>query len=392
MAKINRLLEHKAGILGSVFKITCLSVLLWMGSVKADIPIEKVTTLPSLPAAHPYRLYFTDLALPHIVDGRVFIIDGNTLKLDGMVYTGMFALSTLSPDRSEIYVASTYYTKVNRGERKEEILVYDAHTLKLKAEIPYPARHTPALPYLHLMRTSADGKFIYVMNATPATSISIVARATGEHIAEVAVPGCYGVYPAKSSLRFSTLCGDGTLLTISLDGEGKPVNKKKNTPFFDSDQDALFIAAAQDGDVYHFVSFKGNIVSVDVSDQTARSAPPWSLVNHKAREKWRPSGYQPIALHLDTDTLYVAMHPEGKEGSHKDPAKEVWVYDLKSHQRVARLKVEDTTGLAVSQGVKPRLFVFDTGRAMITAYDGVRQLKKVVSGNFGESPTQLQTQ
>lgn len=359
----------------------------------AELPVEKIS-VASLPPAHPYRLYYTDVAITHIPDGKLTVIDGRNLKVEGMVHTGMFAQSTLSPDRSEIYVATTYYTKLNRGERSEEILVYDAKTLALKAEIPYPGRHAQALPYRGTLRTSGDGRFILVQNATPATSVSIVNRQTGKHVAEVPTPGCYIVYPAQSANRFSTLCGDGTMLTVSLDDEGNPTTKKKTAKFFDPDEDALFVSAAQDGDTYHFVSFKGNAVSVNVGGETAIPDKFWPLgLPAEAKQNWRPGGYQPVALHKDSGTLYVGVHSKAYEGSHKNPAEEIWVYDLASKTRVARAKTPHATGLAVSQGEAPRLFAFNTEGASVTAFDGGRKLKKVASvPGFGDTPTQLEVQ
>lgn len=359
----------------------------------ADLPLDKIT-VADLPPAHPYRLYYTDVAINHLPDGKMTLIDGRSLKVEGMVSTGMFGQTTLSPDRSELYAVTTYYSKLNRGERIEEILIYDANTLKLKEEIAYPARHAQALPYRGTLRTSADGRFIYVQNATPATSISIVDRKAGKMVAEIATPGCYIVYPAQTTQRLSTLCGDGTMLTISLDENGLPIGKQKSARFFDPEEDALFVSAAQDGDRYHFVSFKGNLVTVDVSGEKAKPEAAWPLASKVEQgQGWRPGGYQPVALHRDSQTLYVALHPKAYEGSHKDPAREVWVYDLSEKRRLARVKVPETTGLAVSQGAAPRLFAYDTGKAAITAFDGGRKLKQVASkAGFGDTPTQLETQ
>lgn len=360
---------------------------------QSQLPVEQVTTT-SLPAAHPYRVYYTDVSIAHLPDGKMTVIDGRTLKVEGMVHTGSFAQTTLSPDRSEIYVATTYYSKINRGERSEEILVYDAKTLALKAEIPYPGRHAQALPYIGTLRSSGDGRFILVQNATPATSISIVDRQSGKTVAEVPTPGCYLVYPARSTSRFATLCGDGTMLTVSLDDQGQPVGKKKTAKFFDPDEDALFVSAVQDGDDYHFVSFKGKVVTVNVAGETAAPRASWPLVGpREIKQGWRPGGYQPIALHRQSGTLYVGMHPQGREGSHKDPAREIWAYDLASKTRVSRVKTPHAVGLAVSQGEAPRVFAFNTEGAGITAFDGGRKLRQVAAaGGFGDTPTQLETQ
>ncbi|MDP3538333.1 MAG: amine dehydrogenase large subunit [Azonexus sp.] len=361
--------------------------------VFAELPVDTIG-VSSLPAAHPYRLYFTDVALPHISDGKLTVIDGRNFKVEGMVSTGAFAQTTLSPDRSELYVMTTYYTKLNRGVRSEEILVYDAKTLALKAELPYPARHAQALPYIGTLRTSGDGRFIIVQNATPATSVGIVDRQSGKMVSEIQTPGCFIVYPAQTTNRFSTLCGDGTMLTVSLDDQGNPVGKKKTAKFFDPDEDALFSPAAQDGDTYHFVTYKGNVVSINVAGDTAVPEKAWPLaLPSEAKQNWRPGGSQPVALHKDSGTLYVGLHPKAVEGSHKNPAHEIWVYDLKAKARVARVKTPHAIGLAVSQGDAPRVFAFNAEGASIAAFDGGRKLKNVGGAKgFGDTPTQMEVQ
>ncbi len=361
--------------------------------VHAELPIDQIG-VAKLPPASPYRLYFTDVALPHLADGRMSIIDGRTMKLEGMVSIGMFGQTAISPDRSEIYAMTTYYSKLNRGERIEEIDVYDAATLKLKAEIPYPARHAQALPSRGTLRTSGDGRFILVQNATPATSVSVVNRQTGKMVSEVQTPGCYIVYPAQTVNRFATLCGDGTVLTVSLDDEGNVVGKKKSAKLFDPEGDPLFTPAAQSGDTYHFVSYKGNWQSINVAGETAVADQAWPLVSAAdAKQGWRPGGSQPVAFHIESGTGYVTMHPKGKEGSHKNGAKEIWVIDVAQKTRVARTPVHEATGVAVSQGSAPRVFAFNTEKASVTGYDGGRKLKAVASGaGFGDTPTLLEVQ
>jgi methylamine dehydrogenase heavy chain len=38
--------------------------------------------------------------------------------------------------------------------------------------------------------------------------------------------------------------------------------------------------------------------------------------------------------------MYVLMHPEGYEGSHKDPGTEVWVFDVDDKRRVDRIELQ----------------------------------------------------
>jgi len=379
-------------------RVLLWSVLAALGGIsaqaQAELPIDKIT-VATLPPASPYRIYLTDPVINHLPDGKMTVIDGRTLKVEGMISTGMFGQTNLSPDRSEIYAITTYYAKLNRGERIEEIDVYDAKTLALKEEISYPAHHTQALPYGgNTLRTTADGRFFLVQNATPATSVSVVERRTGKQVVEIPTPGCYMVYPAQSGYRFSTLCGDGTMLTVSLDDSGNLAGKKRSAKFFEPEEDPLFVAGAQDGDTYHFITYHGQAVSINVGGEVAQPGKFWSLIPVKeAKQGWRPGGYQPLALHRDSGTLYVTVHPKAYDGSHKDAAKEIWVYDLKTQTRVARAATPPVTGLATSQGEAPRLFAYNSENASIYAFDGGRKLKKVLGASgFGDMPTQLLVQ
>jgi methylamine dehydrogenase heavy chain len=86
------------------------------------------------------------------------------------------------------------------------------------------------------------------------------------------------------------------------------------------------------------------------------------------------------------------MHPEGKEGSHKDPAAEIWAFDVKSRKRIARAAGNNAVALAVSRGKAPRLFAIDPLTAGIVSYETAPTLAplKRVDG-FGEAPSQIET-
>jgi len=323
------------------------------------------------------------------------IIDGETFKLQGQLGTGMTGHATLSPDRSEILVSTAYVTKLNRGERIGELDVYDAATLKLKAEISVPNKHAQSMPYRGSVRSSADGRFVFLQNATPAQSITVVDRKAEKFVTEIPTPGCWMIYPAQSvPNRVATLCGDGTMLTITLDDAGMPAQRKKSRKFFDADADALFVAGDQDGDNYTFLSFHGKVQQVNVAGDEAVPAEAWSLLTAAdAKGGWRPGGYQPMSLQLASGRLYVGMHPKGKEGSHKEPAKEIWAFDLASRQRVARLPGERSTVIAATRGTAPRLYGLATETGVITAYDaGAKPRKLRQSTPFAEFGTQIDAQ
>ena len=86
------------------------------------------------------------------------------------------------------------------------------------------------------------------------------------------------------------------------------------------------------------------------------------------------------------------MHPDGAEGSHKNPAAEIWAIDLKSKQRVARVAGNNAVSLAVSRAKNPLLFVIDPLTAGIVNYVTSPQLapNKRVDG-FGEAPILIET-
>ncbi len=359
----------------------------------ADLPVEQVT-VGSMPPANPYRIYVADVAISHIIDGRLHIVDGKTLKYLGMVGTGFTGLTALSPDSSEIYVATTYLAKLNRGARTDQVDVYDSQKLTLKAEIALPPKHAQALPYKGTIATTSDGRFIIVQNATPASSLSVVDRKAAKFVTEIPTPGCWAVYPATTvKNRFTTMCGDGTLLTITLKDDGTPADQQRSERLFDPDQQPVYTQSVNDADTYYFLSFYGQLYSANLGDAVAKIGESWSLVDAAdARQNWRPGGYQPFALHTETARLYVSMHPDGKEGSHKDPAAEIWTFDFKTKQRIGRVDGNKAVALAVSKGKDPMLFIIDPTTAGLVSYTTAPTLAPAQRANgFGEAPALLLT-
>ena len=380
---------------GNIRKL-CTGAMLAAAScgVFAEVPVDKITVL-NLPPATPYRLYLSDMAISHFVDSKLMIIDGETLNVVGHVALGMTGHVTLTPDRSELLVSTAYMTKLNRGERIGQMDVYDASTLKLKAEVSVPPKHSQSMPYRGKIRTSADGRLVYLQNSTPASSVTVVDRIAGKFVAEIATPGCWMIYvPQSVSDRFSTLCGDGTMLTVKLDAEGKPLERKKSAKFFDADEDALFTSGAQHEDNYTFVSFRGNVQTVNVAGDTAVAEATWPLVTAvEAKAGWRPGGYQPVALHDKSGRIYVGMHPKGKEGSHKSPAKEIWAFDTASKKRIDRVPGHHATVIAASRGDAPRVFAYSTDKSSLAVFDASGKLRHLkTAAPFGELATQLDVQ
>jgi methylamine dehydrogenase heavy chain len=349
-----------------------------------------------LTPAGAYRLYVSDVAISHIVDGKIHVIDGDTMAYRGMVSTALAGNSTLSADRSEIYVATTYLTRLNRGERVDQVDIYDAATLALKGEIVIPSKHAQALPYRGLIRASSDGRWLFVQNATPATSVTVVDLKARAVVGEVPTPGCWALLTVPSEpSRFTTICGDGSLLTVTLDATGKVVAQKRTPRFFDADADPIFIHGEYDGDRVIFVSFRGMVHTAKLVGEQATFESPWPLVHGAdVKQGWRPGGYQPVALHAASGRLYVGMHPSGREGSHKEPAREIWVYDMARRARVARFAGSMAIALAVSRGDKPLLFAIDGASNALVSWDvqGAPRKRKERLAPLGDSPTLIEVQ
>ncbi len=382
-------------MLRKAFAGSLLSTALALGAsagAMAELPTESITT-GKLPPPNPYRIYLHDVAIGHIVDGRLHVIDGEKLRYEGVIATGLAGQAALSADRKEIFVATTYYSRLSHGVRTDVVDVHDAQTLALTGEIEIPPRHAQSLHYKGTIRPSADGRWLFVQYATPATSVGIIDLKTRKAVNEVATPGCWAILPAASvGGRFSTVCGDGTLLTVSLDDAGQVRSQKRSARFFDPDKAPIFIHGEQDGDTYRFVSFHGEVHTAHVGGEVASYDAPWSVLGAADRKQgWRPGGYQVFAQHNASGRLYVGMHDKGKEGSHKTPAKEIWTVDLASKKRIARTPGNDAIALAVSQGERPRLFAYDGVKAAIAVFDASRKLtlSKRMEG-VGETPTQME--
>lgn len=347
------------------------------------------------PPAGPTRAYISDIAINHIVDGRLHVVDVDTGRYIGQVPLAYAGQAVLSPDRKTIYVSTTYYSRLTRGTRSDVIDVWDSATLAHKGEIAIPERRAQALNYRGMISVSADGRWLFVQNATPASSVTVVDLRSRRLASEVATSGCWLALPIPSTPnRFATLCGDGTIETISIDDAGALASRHRSAPFFDPDHDPAFVHSQNVRDRFYFVSFHGKVHELDLSGETPREAASWSLVDAAdAKKAWRPGGYQLFAVHEASQRLYVQMHPNGAEGTHKNPAAEIWGFDLAKHRRVVRMPGQNSISLAAIQGKAPRLVALDAmtmGLLLIDAGDKPRVVHRM--DNVGEAATLIEMQ
>jgi methylamine dehydrogenase heavy chain len=336
-----------------------------------------------------------DTSFNHMVDSRVNLYDGDSGKYLGMIPTSFNGHMTVSADGRDIYVMTTYYERLNRGKRTDLIEAWDAETLTPKYEVPIPKKRAQALNYRNYLRQSTDGGLLFVQNATPATSVTVVDLKTRQFADEVtAAAGCWSIIPLPSRPRsFATICGDGALLTIDLDAAGKPSGQQRSKPMFELEKDPVFIHTENLGDTFYFVSYNGNVYSADFSGKEVSFGTPWSLLDASGKDRgWRPGGYSLLAINQASKRMYVAMHPNGAEGSHKTPAAEIWVYDLATHKRVARVPGKGALSMSVSQDDKPRLFTIDGGNVSIFDATPVAPVFQRTIQAAGETALQVEPQ
>lgn len=366
--------------------VAVVAAALLAGSAAAELKPEEVVIGPPISAKS--RAYLLDIAINHIQDGKVHVVDGDTLRYLGGVGSGFAGQSVISADKKDLIIVTGYLSRGQRGDRQDIVEVWDADTLSFKYEIPISPKRAMALNYEGLVRLSANGRWLFSQNSTPATSVEVIDMRARKSLGDIPLPGCWGIYPAQSNPnRFSALCGDGTVTTVTLDDAGEVASRTSSSKMFDPDKDAWFMAGEQSGDTYYFVSFLGNLAAVNMGGDTAGLEGTWPLVAGADLKKgWRPGGYQPLAVH--GQRAYVTMHPGGAEGSHKNPAAEIWVIDLAKKKRVTRMPGNDSVALEVSEdGMK--LFAINPVKAEFMVYDRLGPKPRVRKLQVGEASLQM---
>lgn len=330
-------------------------------------PMERLTGGHKLSPEAQDRIYVMDTVFHHLTESRVHIFDGANGKFLGMIPTSFNGHMQVSNDGKKIYTMTTYHERVTRGKRTDVVEIWDALSLEFEKEILLPNNRVQGLNYRGLFRQSTDGKLIILQNATPAVSVAVVDVEKGEHVAELtATAGCWSVNPLPNRDRsFTTICGDGTLLTIDLDESGQIASQHRSDTFFSVKDDPIFITPGFVDNKAHFVSFYGNLYTADFNGEQVKLESSWSLVNDEDRAKgWTPGGYNLLATHDKNKRLYVLMHPDGAEGTHKNPAAEIWVFDLVKKERIARVPGLDILSLSVDEPGN-RLLGIDGGNVHI---------------------------
>lgn len=356
------------------------------------LPAEHLSR-ESLPPRSPHWVYVLDYAFGNEIDARVHLYDGDAHRRLGQVGAGFVPGFNLSPDRSTLVVTTTYFARGSHGTRTDVVEFTDNSTLAVTHEIVLPPKRMQAIPTPFNIAYSSDGHFLYVAYMTPAASFGVLDPVKSTVLAEIDTAGCVLVIPSGPN-RVSSLCESGRLLTVTLDATGHEAARSMSEPFFDADRDPVFVQGIPSARGFSFLSFLGEVHDVDLTGAQPGFAPPWSLVAAAERGQWRPGGEQVGAIHGALGRLYVPMH-RGGEGSHKDGGTELWVFDLTTHQRLARwpLKaagVKPVVAVAVSQDAAPVVFAA-TDSADLAILDARTGQVRHIEHDVGQTPWQMLT-
>jgi methylamine dehydrogenase heavy chain len=336
----------------------------------ADTP-----TVQTLPAKYPTSWSFLNYA-GDLIELRNVGSDSRDVK--GHLQAHDSATLLVADKRPELYVADTVWSRGSRGTRTDFITVYDTQTLNPIGEIVLPGTKRALITAMEgLITFTDDQRMALVFNFTPASSVTIVDLVKRQVLGEVEIPGCSLVYPSGTR-GFSTLCSSGTMLTVRLDANGAVAGRSESKAFNPLDTDPLFTASTLVGGVRYFPSLHGRVQPIDMRGDDVKVLPDWPLVPAADEVgSWRPSGWQIVAGD-EQKLLYVLMQPDAHEGTHKDPATEVWVFNTATKTRIKRLRlVRPGSSISLMHGAEQlvlvqageRLDVYEPNGALVRSLD-----------------------
>ncbi len=363
-----------------------LVVSFFAAAALAEIQPEPTGVIETLPETWPaHWIIAHDAAFFHMSDGKLIVLDADSddphQRFKGFMNAAFIGMFVQARTRPEIYVAETFRARGTRGERTDVLTIYDKTSLGPIGEVVIPPKRSSNMPTDYNLRLVDDEKLALIYNFTPAQSVSVVDVVAREFLAEIPIPGCALAYP-MGSRAFSSVCADGSLLTVTIGPDGQQASSSRTEPFFDDDGDPMMEKAAMHDGIAYFPTFLGNIYPVDLNGSTPVVGDSWSMIGDE-EGGWRPGGLQ-LAANDTSGNLYFLMHAQGREGSHKDPGVEVWVFDGAAESRVNRIELSlpaisisvtrDDEPLLVATNINMEIDVYD-----VTSGDHLRTL-----GDFGQ--------
>lgn len=335
--------------------ILSLSVLAASGAqaLAQEAGIQPETLVVEERISEGNHIYLMDMGISG--PSQISVLNADDLSLEGNMGMGTFSQMLMSPGAPSLFTGSVYMKRFTRGPIEAVIEEFDPATLAVKREIVVSDKMAETLSQRGALNLSADGKYLFVQNATPATSVNVVDLTAGKDLVEVPTPGCWTAYPATEGLAFTTICGDGSLVKYTVAADGTVSEPAKSDKIFDAASTPIFGNAVRVDGLLTYVSYDGKLLMVDDSG----AAPVLSKTIGFAVDGWAPGGYNLMAYHAASHTLFVLMHSAAGDGSHKRPAEEIWAINTESEKLVGRSAAHGESNIAVSMGEVPQLVGVD---------------------------------
>jgi len=323
----------------------------------AKLQLAEPHVTATLTPTHPRRLYVLDTAFPAAEAAKTYILDGATGAVEGMFNQAYWPNFAVSPDGTELYAVDSYWEKHTRGKRSDYIVVRDARTLEVKEDIPLPGGRLLIPSKKYNFDVTPDGHYGLTYNLAPQTAVTVTDLRARRSVGAIGIPGC-GLIFAQAPNRFSTLCADGSIVTVTFDESAK-ADIKRAAQIFDARNDPAFEHSGWDkrGQMLYLVTYHGNVVPVSLAADQAAAGPRWSLTTDAERAAgWLPGGWQVSHFHSANHRLYVLMH-QGHFWTHKNSGTEIWEFDSATRKRLRRIKLpEPAQSVAVSQDADALLY------------------------------------
>ena len=341
----------------------------------SPLPAESIPKVETLPAKYPNGWAFLNYAGDRI---ELRNVGSDTSRSEGIIYRRTIQppcwwLTNVLKSMSPIPFGRVVCAAI----RTDFITIYDTQTFELPSvrDRVSPGTKRALITAMEGLIAFTDAeRMALVFNFTPASSVTVVDLPNRKVLAEIDIPGCSLVYPSGAR-GFATLCSSGSLLNVRLDENGKVTARSETKAFNPLDTDPLFTASASVGGVRYFPSLHGRIQPIDMKGEEVKILPDWPLVPAAdAAGHWRPSGWQ-VLTSDDSKLLYVLMQPDAHEGTHKDPATEIWVYNAAAKSRIKRIRLaRPGSSLALTHAAAPLLLVQAGERLDVyDAHDGSLQ-------------------
>lgn len=342
------------------------------GALAQMPPSEQVTVL-QLPAASPHWVATMTPLAGSIMMTPIVLINGDTQQVLGNLSGGLAAMFAPSPDHKYFYTADTFYSRGTQGDRTDVLTIYDAIHLSRIGEVPISNKRQLALADPSSMGVTPDGRFVLMLNLTPATSVTAVDLEGKKVAGEIQTPGCSELL-ILGDREFASVCADGSMLTTQFDDSAKATSQKRTAkPFFDVEKDPVFQLPAIIDKKAYFVSYHGVVYPMNLGSSPAEPGDTWSMLSdQEKKDGWRPGGWQPVAGYTPGHLIFVLMH-QGGEWTQKVGGPEVWVCDVNKHKRVSRIPLPLlSNAIRVSQDDNPLLFALVTSESKLQVFSALK--------------------